>query len=74
MVGYILLSAQGKPIVSYFGTIFATIGVYPLIAIAFSWAFENAGGTLKQGVVTAIVTAVGNLGGYALRLIVWTFA
>jgi len=69
-MGYIVLYTQEKPHVSYFGTILVAMGVYPLIAIAISWASGNAGGTLKRAVVIAIVVGVGNLGGYVLPSIV----
>jgi hypothetical protein len=63
LVGYIILDTQAKPSVAYFGAVLAAMGVFPTIAVLLAWAGGNAGGTLKRGVVLAMVIGIGNLGG-----------
>ena len=64
IVGYIMLiSANHQPGVSYAGTFFAALGVFPTIPCSISWVGNNMGGELKRGVVIALVIGIGNLGG-----------
>jgi hypothetical protein len=63
MVGYIILYTQTKPGPAYVGTVLAAMGVFPTIAVDLAWAGGNAGGSMKRGVVIAMVIGIGNLGG-----------
>lgn len=63
MVGYIVAYTTSTPGAGYTATFIATIGVYPVIAIALAWAGGNAGGDTKRGVVIAMVIGIANLGG-----------
>lgn len=63
LIGYIVLYTQTKPGVAYVGAILCAAGVYPTIAVDLAWAGGNAGGSLKRGVVIAMVIGIGNLGG-----------
>lgn len=63
LVGYIILYTQRSAAASYAGTVLATVGVYPTIAVDLAWTSSNAGGDTKRGVVLAMVIGIGNLGG-----------
>jgi sugar phosphate permease len=63
LVGYIVLITQKKAGVSYAGTIIATVGAYPTIAVILAWVGASVGGDIRKGVTFAIVIGLGNLGG-----------
>lgn len=62
-LGYILLLAGVNKSVDYFGLFLASSGIYPLIPVIMAWGSNNAGGSLKKGVATAIIVSFGNCGG-----------
>lgn len=62
-LGYILLLANINTKVDYFALFLASSGIYPLIPIITAWGSNNAGGSLKKGVATAIIVSLGNCGG-----------
>jgi hypothetical protein len=63
--GYAILfgTPQGRPGVSYAGTMIAACGVFPSIAVVLAWAGGNAGGDVKRGVALAMTIGIANLGG-----------
>jgi hypothetical protein len=63
--GYAILfgTRQGRPGVSYAGTMIAACGVFPSIAVVLAWAGGNAGGDVKRGVALAMTIGIANLGG-----------
>lgn len=63
IVGFIVAYTTSAPGPGYAAVFIATIGVYPVIAVALAWAGGNAGGDLKRGVVIAMVIGISNLGG-----------
>lgn len=63
IIGYIVLYTQTQAGVAYAGTVIATIGVYPTIAVNLAWASSAAGGDTRKGVTLAMVIGLGNLGG-----------
>ncbi|KAJ7626338.1 MFS general substrate transporter [Mycena polygramma] len=66
IVGYIILLAtdpETQPAVGYAGCIIAAVGIFPGIPLTLAWSAGNAGGSLKKGVVIALIGMVGNLGG-----------
>lgn len=62
-IGYILLICAVSKNVDYFGLFLAAMGVYPLVPVIMAWGTNNAGGSLKKSVATAIIVSVGNCGG-----------
>ncbi|BEJ15846.1 hypothetical protein CspHIS471_0504510 [Cutaneotrichosporon sp. HIS471] len=62
-LGYILLLAHVNTSVDYFALFLASSGIYPLIPVITAWGSNNAGGSLKKGVATAIIVSLGNCGG-----------
>ena len=64
MIGYIVAYTTSKPGPGYAAAIIAASGVLPTTAVILAWAGGNAGGDMKRGVVLAMVTGIGNLGGY----------
>ena len=66
IIGYIIAYTTSTPGPGYAAAIIASCGTYPSIAISLAWAGGNAGGDMKRGTVLAIVSALGNLGGYAI--------
>jgi len=63
MIGYIVAYTTSHPGPGYAATVIAASGAYPNIAILLAWAGGNAGGSIKRGVVLALVIGLGNLGG-----------
>ena len=63
MIGFIIAYTTSKSGPGYVATVFAACGAYPNVALLMAWAGGNAGGNLKRGVVLALVTGLGNLGG-----------
>ncbi|PNY23956.1 Uncharacterized protein TCAP_06103 [Tolypocladium capitatum] len=65
-VGYILLLANTdptqRPVVSYLGTFFAAVGIYPATALVLSWPAINVSGQTKRATANAMQISVGNLG------------
>jgi MFS family permease len=67
IVGYAMLYATSPaklPGVGYAGAILAACGVFPTVPVLLAWSSGNAGGSLKKGVIIALIGAFGNLGGY----------
>lgn len=62
-LGFLLLIATNIPGVQYTGLFLAAAGGYPLIPLVVSFGANNAGGSLKKGISTAIIVSVGNAGG-----------
>ncbi|OJJ45017.1 hypothetical protein ASPZODRAFT_70544 [Penicilliopsis zonata CBS 506.65] len=61
-IGYIMLLSQHRAGVSYAGTIFATAGIYPAVAIMVSWPANNVSGQTKRAVANALQISIGMLG------------
>lgn len=61
-IGYIILIAQHRAGVSYFGTILAAGGIYPAVAIVLSWPANNVSGQTKRAIANALQISVGNTG------------
>ena len=68
MVGYIIAYMTSKPGPGYAAAVIAASGVFPTIPVIVAWAGGNAGGDMKRGVVLAMITGSGNLGGCVLFL------
>lgn len=62
-LGFLLLISTHIPGVQYTGLFLAAAGGYPLIPLVVSFGANNAGGSLKKGISTAIIVSVGNAGG-----------
>ncbi|KAF2653344.1 MFS transporter [Lophiostoma macrostomum CBS 122681] len=66
IIGYIILLANKnphkKPGVSYVGTFFAAIGIYPSVALVLSWPAINVSGQTKRAIANAMQISIGNLG------------
>jgi MFS family permease len=66
IIGYIILltnkSPSAKPGVSYVGTFFAAIGIYPSVALVLSWPAINVSGQTKRATANAMQISIGNLG------------
>ncbi|RMD41902.1 hypothetical protein DV735_g3204, partial [Chaetothyriales sp. CBS 134920] len=62
IIGYILLLTDPRPGVSYVGTIFAAIGIYPSVALVLSWPAINVSGQTKRAIANALQISIGNLG------------
>ena len=63
IIGYIILLSQGRPWVSYVGTIFCAAGIYPGAAIVLAWPANNVSGQTKRAAATGLQITIGNLGG-----------
>jgi hypothetical protein len=62
IIGYILLLTDYRPGVSYVGVIFAAGGIYPSVALVFSWPSNNVSGQTKRAVATAMMNSIGTSG------------
>ncbi|CAI6277477.1 unnamed protein product [Periconia digitata] len=66
IVGYIILLAnkhpKQKPGISYLGTFFAAMGIYPSVALVLSWPAVNVSGQTKRATANAMQISIGNLG------------
>jgi MFS family permease len=66
IVGYIILLANKNPSkhpgVSYAGTFFAAVGIYPSVALVLSWPAINVSGQTKRATANALQISIGNLG------------
>lgn len=66
IVGYIILLANKNPAqrpgVSYAGTFFAAMGIYPSVALVLSWPAVNVSGQTKRATANAMQISIGNLG------------
>jgi MFS family permease len=66
IIGYIILLAntnpKARPGVSYLGTFFAAIGIYPSVALVLCWPAINVSGQTKRATANAMQISIGNLG------------
>lgn len=66
IIGYIILLAnkdpRARPGVSYVGTFFAAIGIYPSVALVLCWPAINVSGQTKRATANAMQISIGNLG------------
>ncbi|KAH7123607.1 MFS transporter [Dendryphion nanum] len=66
IIGYIILLTNERPSrrpgVSYLGTFFAAIGIYPSVALVLSWPAINVSGQTKRATANAAQISIGNLG------------
>jgi MFS family permease len=66
IIGYIILLAntnpKARPGVSYLGTFFAAIGIYPSVALLLCWPAINVSGQTKRATANAMQISIGNLG------------
>jgi MFS family permease len=66
IIGYIILLANKNPSkhpgVSYLGTFFAAVGIYPSVALVLSWPAINVSGQTKRATANALQISIGNLG------------
>ncbi|RYN76890.1 hypothetical protein AA0117_g5301 [Alternaria alternata] len=66
IIGYIILLAntdpKARPGVSYVGTFFAAIGIYPSVALILCWPAINVSGQTKRATANAMQISIGNLG------------
>lgn len=66
IIGYIILltnkSPKAHPGVSYVGTFFAAVGIYPSVALVLSWPAINVSGQTKRATANAMQISIGNLG------------
>ena len=66
IIGYIILltneSPTKRPGVSYVGTFFAAIGIYPSVALILSWPAINVSGQTKRATANAMQISIGNCG------------
>jgi len=66
IVGYIILLAntdpRARPGLSYAGTFFAAIGIYPSVALVLCWPAINVSGQTKRATANAMQISIGNLG------------
>jgi hypothetical protein len=66
IIGYIILITNEhpskKPGVSYVGTFFAALGIYPSVALVLSWPAINVSGQTKRATANAMQISIGNLG------------
>ena len=63
VIGYIVLLTSRWPRMSYAGTIVVAAGVFPAVAIIFSWPASNVSGQTKRATATAMGISFGGLGG-----------
>lgn len=66
IIGYIILLTNEhpsrKPGVSYAGTFFAAVGIYPSVALVLCWPAINVSGQTKRATANAMQISIGNLG------------
>lgn len=66
IIGYIILLAntnpRARPGVSYVGTFFAAVGIYPSVALVLCWPAINVSGQTKRATANALQISIGNLG------------
>ncbi|EFQ87463.1 hypothetical protein P3342_002454 [Pyrenophora teres f. teres] len=66
IIGYIILLAntdpKARPGISYLGTFFAAIGIYPSVALVLCWPAINVSGQTKRATANAMQISIGNLG------------
>jgi MFS family permease len=66
IIGYVILLAntnpKARPGVSYLGTFFAAIGIYPSVALVLCWPAINVSGQTKRATANAMQISIGNLG------------
>ena len=62
IIGYIILLTDYRPGVSYVGVILAAGGIYPSVALVFSWPSNNVSGQTKRAVATAMMNSIGTSG------------
>jgi MFS family permease len=66
IIGYIILLSNHDPThrpgLSYVGTFFAAVGIYPSTALSLAWPANNVSGQTKRAVACAMQITVGNLG------------
>lgn len=66
IIGYIILLAnkdpKAQPGVSYVGTFFAAIGIYPSVGLVLCWPAINVSGQTKRATANAMQISIGNLG------------
>ncbi|KAF2730160.1 MFS nicotinic acid transporter-like protein Tna1 [Polyplosphaeria fusca] len=66
IIGYIILlsntNPKARPGVSYVGTFFAAIGIYPSVALVLSWPANNVSGQTKRATANAMQISIGNCG------------
>ncbi|KAF1997586.1 MFS nicotinic acid transporter-like protein Tna1 [Amniculicola lignicola CBS 123094] len=66
IIGYIILltneSPSKRPGVSYVGTFFAALGIYPSVALVLSWPAMNVSGQTKRATANAMQISIGNCG------------
>ncbi|KAH3904717.1 hypothetical protein HBI56_215410 [Parastagonospora nodorum] len=66
IIGYIILLAntdpKARPGLSYAGTFFAAIGIYPSVALVLCWPAINVSGQTKRATANAMQISIGNLG------------
>ncbi|KAF8597179.1 MFS general substrate transporter [Ceratobasidium sp. AG-I] len=62
MVGFIMLLVSTKPAVQYTAVYIAAAGAFPNPSMVMAWS-GNFGGSLKRGVVIAMIVGFGNLAG-----------
>ncbi|KAK8132024.1 major facilitator superfamily domain-containing protein [Apiospora kogelbergensis] len=61
-VGYILLATLESTGVRYFSTFLVCAGVFPAVALTFTWVTDNQGSSSKRGAGLAIFGMVGQCG------------
>ncbi|KAI2476821.1 MFS transporter [Pyrenophora tritici-repentis] len=66
IIGYIILLAntdpKARPGISYLGTFFAAVGIYPSVALVLCWPAINVSGQTKRATANAMQISIGNLG------------
>ncbi|KAF2869460.1 MFS transporter [Massariosphaeria phaeospora] len=66
IIGYIILLANQNPSkrpgISYLGTFFAAVGIYPSVALILSWPAINVSGQTKRATANAAQISIGNCG------------
>ena len=68
MIGYIIAYTTSQPGPGYVAIIFAASGVFPCGPVLLAWAGGNTGGSMKRGIVLALVIGLGNLGACVYNL------
>jgi hypothetical protein len=63
MIGYIIAYTTSEPGPGYAAAIIVACGSFPSPIISVAWAGGNAGGSVKRGIVLALVIGLGDLGG-----------
>ena len=62
IIGYIVLLTSRWPGMSYAGTIVATAGIFPAVAVVLSWPANNVSGQTKRATTSAMQISIGNFG------------